>query len=271
MSVLERNAVTVTGQGDKPLIFLHGYACDQTMWRYIAPKFEADRRVVLYDHTGSGRSDLKAYDKHKYAGLNGFADDLIEICEALHLTGADVVGHSVGGMIALLAAKKRPDLFDRVMLLGASACYLNLPPEYLGGFDRAGVDELLAFLEINLEAWSAHLAPMVMANAERPELTDELQSYFVRNDPDIAHHFAKVIFLSDHRAEVAGIAARSLVIQCNDDIIAPATAGAFLHAVLPQSDLVVLDTQGHYPHLSAPAKVTETLSAWLGTSRALAA
>ena len=160
--------------------------------------------VVTFDYRGIGDSRPPSlagfHARMHHWGERDLAGVIAFVERELAPSSLLLVGHSVGGMIALLAAKKRPDLFDRVMLLGASACYLNLPPEYLGGFDRAGVDELLAFLEINLEAWSAHLAPMVMANAERPELTDELQSYFVRNDPDIAHHFAKVIFLSDHRA-----------------------------------------------------------------------
>ncbi len=210
MSVIARNAVTVFGEGDKPLLFLHGYGCDQTMWRYIAPQFVFGYKVVLYDHVGSGRSDLSAYDKRKYSDLHGYADDLIEICEELDLTGADVVGHSVGCMIALPAARKRPDLFDRLMLLGPSACYQNLPG-YNGGFSRQGIDELLAFLEINVEGWSAHLAPIVMANADRPELTAELEGYFVRNDPAVLRHFARVVFLSDYRTEVQGIRTPCLV------------------------------------------------------------
>ncbi len=262
MSCLTRNAVTVTGEGNKPLVFLHGYGCDQTMWRHIAPHFAADRKLVLYDHTGSGRSDIAAYDKRKYNDLHGYADDLIEICEELGLERADVAGHSVGGMIALLAAKKRPELFDRLMLLGPSPCYQNLPG-YPGGFSREGIEELLAFLEINIAAWSAHLAPMVMANPERPELTAELEGYFTRNDPAILRHFAKVVFLSDYRKELKAVRTPSLIMQCSDDIIAPLEVGDFMHAEMPGSDLVVLDTHGHYPHLSAPGAVADAMRGYL--------
>jgi len=270
MSVLTRNAVTLTGRGDKPLIFLHGYGTDQTMWRYIAPQFEGSHSVVTYDHTGSGRSNRHLYDKHKYGTLHGYADDLIEICEALSLTEVRIVAHSVGCMIALLAARKRPDLFERFMLLGPSPCYLNLDG-YNGGFDREGIAELLAFLEMNLEGWATHLAPMVMANPERPELAAELQAYFIRNDPDIAHHFANVVFLSDHRGDLARVTTPTLIMQCRDDIIAPMAVGDHMHAAMPSSELVVLDTHGHYPHLSAPQVVAQALHAYLGRVQAQAA
>ncbi len=270
MSVLTRNAVTVSGHGDKPIIFLHGYGTDQTMWRYIAAGFEATHNVITFDLTGSGRSDRTAYDKLKYGTLQGYADDLIEICDALDLKQALVAAHSVGCMIAMLASIKRPDLFERLMLLGPSPCYLNLDG-YEGGFDRAGIDELLGFLEINLEGWATQLAPMVMANADRPELTAELESYFVRNDPDIAHHFANVVFLGDHRADLPLVNVPTLIMQCRDDIIAPMNIGDFMHAAMPQSELVILNTQGHYPHLSAPDAVAAALHTYLAAHTALAA
>ena len=270
MSVLTRNAVNVSGRGDKPLIFLHGYGTDQTMWRHISSRFEPGYKVITYDHTGSGRSDRSAYDKQKYGTLDGYADDLIEIADALGLTGAHVAAHSVGCMIALLASIKRPDLFDRLVLLGPSPCYLNLDA-YEGGFEREGIDELLGFLEINLEGWATQLAPMVMANPERPELTAELESYFVRNDPDIAHHFANVVFLGDHRADLPKVTVPTLIMQCRDDIIAPMTIGTFMHAAMPQSELVILDTHGHYPHLSAPDTVAAALRNYLALHTQLAA
>ncbi len=270
MSVLTRNAVTVTGHGDKPIFFLHGYGTDQTMWRYIASQFEPTHSVITYDHTGSGRSDRTAYDKLKYGTLQGYADDLIEICDELGVSNVQLAAHSVGCMIAMLASIKRPDLFERLMLLGPSPCYLNLPG-YEGGFDRAGIDELLGFLEINLEGWATQLAPMVMANPDRPELTAELESYFVRNDPDIAHHFANVVFLGDHRADLPLVTVPTLIMQCRDDIIAPMNIGDFMHAAMPQSELVILNTQGHYPHLSAPDAVAAALHTYLDAKTALAA
>ncbi len=262
MSVLTRNAVSVTGSGSKPMLFLHGYGCDQQMWRYISPHFEESHRVVQYDHVGSGRSDLKAYDKNRYASLHAYADDLIEICDALDIRGADVMAHSVSCMISLMAYKKRPDLFDRVMLLGPSPCYID-DGDYVGGFTREGIDELLAFLAINHEGWSAMLAPMVMGHSDRPELAAELEAFFCRNDPDILHHFAGVLFRSDHRQDIEGIDASCLIMQCQEDIVAPLEVGLFLNDTLPNSELVVLDTYGHYPQMSSPDVVTQAALCFL--------
>lgn len=262
MSVLKRNAVNISGSGDRPLVFLHGYGCDQTMWRHIALHFETSRKVVTFDHVGSGKSDLNAYSRIRYATLYAYADDFIEILESCELTGVDAIGHSVGGMITLLAASKRPDLFRRVMTLGSSPCYLNFD-DYRGGFDREGIEELLAFLEMSLQGWSSYLAPLVMANPDRPELTAELESYFVSNDPDIMHDFAKVIFLSDHRADLAAVTTPSLIMQCRDDIISPPQVGEYMQAHIRGSDRIMLDTGGHYPHLSNPEVVRQAMLAWL--------
>jgi len=271
MSVIQRNAVHVSGSGERTLVFVHGYGCDQNIWRHIAPQFEASHRVVLYDHVGSGHSDLKAYDKRRYSSLHAYADDLIAVCEAVDAREVEVVAHSVGGMISLLAAKKRPDLFGRVMMLGPSPCYIDQPDGYVGGFTSEGIDELLAFLHLNHAAWSAFLAPKVMGNADRPELAAELEGIFARNDPDILHHFASVLFRIDHRADLVDITVPCLVMQCHDDIVAPLEVGDYMHAQLPNSDLVVLETQGHYPQLSSPEVVAAALKTCLAGRRQAAA
>ncbi len=268
-SVMQRNAVTIHGNGTKPMLFLHGFGTDQTMWRYIAPTFDDSHKVVLYDHIGSGRSDLRLYDKRKYAHFEGYADDLLEICDALDLTGVDVVAHSAGCMMAVLAAKRRPELFSHLMLLGPSPCYVN-QDGYVGGFSREDIDDLLAFLEINPAGWSANLAPMVMANPDRPDLVAELESFFVRNDPKILHHFACSVFLSDHRADLGGLSVPTLIMQCRDDIVAPLEVGDYMQARIPGSVLKVLDTHGHYPQLSHPGLVGDAIHDYL-RSRARAA
>jgi sigma-B regulation protein RsbQ len=267
---MHNNAITLRGNGAKPMLFVHGFGTDQAMWRYIAPAFEDSHKVVLYDHIGSGRSDLRLYDKRKYAHYEGYADDLIEICDALDLRGIDLAAHSAGCMMAVLAARRCSELFDRLMLLGASPCYVN-HEDYTGGFSREDINDLLAFLEINPAGWSANLTPMVMANAERPELAAELEAFFVRNDPKIMHHFACAVFLSDHRADLEGLKVPTLIMQCRDDIVAPLEVGDYMHAKLPNSTLKVLDTHGHYPQLSHPGPVTDAIRDYLnGAARAAA-
>ena len=262
MSLAQQHAISIRGQGDVPMVFLHGYGCDQNMWRLMTPYFEQSYKVVLYDQIGAGKSDLSAYDKVKYASLEGYADDLIAICTELGLGPVIVVAHSVGCTIALLAARRRPDLFDRLILVGPSPCYIN-DDTYVGGFERAELDEMLEFLQINHAGWSAHMAPIIMGNPERPELAAELEASFCRTDPTIAHEFAKVTFLSDHRADLPDVSTPMLILQSDEDVIAPVSVGSYMHAALPVSDLVVLKSPGHCPHISAAARVSAAIIHYL--------
>ena len=262
MSLRERHRITMRGHGKSPIIFVHGYGCDQNIWRLLTPFFEPEHSLVLYDQAGVGEAGPATYDRIKYGSLEGHADDLIAICDALGLGPVLVIGHSVGATIALLAARRRPALFQRLILLGPSPCYVD-DGDYVGGFDRAGLDEMLDFLRINHAGWSAQMAPVIMGNPERPELAAELQASFCRNDPVVAHLSAKVAFLSDHRSDLAGVNTPTLIVQSDDDVVAPVSVGRYMHAALPQSTLVVLRAGGHCPHLSAPALVAATINAYL--------
>jgi len=262
MSVAIRHCVNVKGSGEKPMVFLHGYGCDQNMWRLVTPRFEASHKIVLYDQMGAGNSDLSAYSKAKYANLFGYADDLIAICDEMGLKGVHVVAHSVSGMIALLAARKRPELFDRLIMVGPSPCYIN-DGDYAGGFSREGIDELLGFLEINHAGWSAQMAPVIMGNPDRPELGAELEASFCRTDPVIAHQFAKATFLSDHRADLTEIATPTLILQSAEDAVAPVTVGEYMNDVMVAPTLVILESEGHCPHISAPDLVSDAILDYL--------
>ncbi len=262
MSLMERHRITIRGGDTKPLIFVHGYGCDQNIWRLLTPYFKPDHTVVLYDQAGAGKWDPRDYDKAKYATLEGHAEDLIAICDMLALGPVTVIAHSMGTTIALLAAKGRPDLFERLILVGPSPCYVN-DGDYLGGFDRTELDEMVEFLRINHAGWSAHMAPIIMGNPDRPELATELEASFCRNDPVIAHQAAQVAFLSDHRADLAAVTTPSLILQSDDDVIAPVSVGQYMHAAMPQSDLVILRAGGHCPHLSAPDLVAAAINDYL--------
>jgi sigma-B regulation protein RsbQ len=262
VSILIRNNVKVFGHGDTPMIFSHGYGCDQHMWRLITPAFEETHRIVLFDHVGSGGSDLSAYDRTKYSTLHGYADDLLEICEELQLENAIFVGHSVSAMIGILAAIKQPARFDRLVLVGPSPRYID-DDAYTGGFTRQDIDELLELQDSNFLGWSASLAPVIMGNPDRPELSEELRNSFCRTDPDIARQFAAVTFLSDNREDLPHVRPQSLVIQCREDALAPMAVGAYVHERLPASQMVVLDATGHCPHLSAPAETIAAIKDFL--------
>jgi sigma-B regulation protein RsbQ len=261
MSVTERNNVALSGRaGGQPMMFAHGFGCDQNMWRHVAPAFADEYRIVLFDHVGAGRSDLSAYDRHKYATLQGYADDILDICRDLELRDVIFVGHSVSAMMGVLAAAREPERFAKLVLVGPSPRYID-DGDYVGGFTREDIDGLLEHLDSNYLGWSQSLAPVIMGKPDRPELGEELTNSFCRTDPEIAKHFARVTFLSDNRDDLERVATPALVLQCRDDVIAPTAVGEYVHDRLPNSTLVVMDATGHCPNLSAP---DETIAAIRG-------
>lgn len=262
MTIAQRNNVKQQGQGARAMMFAHGFGCDQNMWRFVAPAFEADFRTILFDHVGAGGSDLSAYDRDKYDRLDGYADDVIEIGRELGVEKGVFVGHSVSAMIGALAAIRAPDMFDSLVMVGPSPRYSD-DRDYHGGFSEEQIEELLDFLDDNYLGWSAQMAPMIMGNPDRAELGEELTNSFCRTDPAIAKHFARVTFLSDNRADLPLVPVRTLVLQCREDIIAGEQVGEYVHAHLPQSELVLLDATGHCPNLSAPKQVVAAMQSFV--------
>jgi sigma-B regulation protein RsbQ len=254
---LERNNVTVRGAGSPPMLFAHGFGCDQNMWRLVAPAFEAKHRIVLFDHVGAGRADPAAFDKARYATLEGYADDVLEICRAADLRDVVFVGHSVSAMIGILAAVREPERFSKLVLVGPSPRYLN-DEGYAGGFTRGDIEGLLESLDSNYLGWSNAFAPVIMGNQDRPELGHELANSFCRTDPELARHFARVTFLSDNRADLRRVRIPTLILQCSEDAIAPRAVGEFVQRAIEGSKLVVMKATGHCPNLSAPE---ETIAA----------
>ena len=263
-TVLERNNVTVTGRPDGPVLLLgNGFGVDQDVWRRLLPHFTDDHRIVLFDHVGSGGSDLSAYDSARYSSLEGYAADVVQICAELDLREVTYVGHSVGAMIGVLAAAAEPDRFAELVLVAPSPRYVDDPADgYVGGFSQADIDETLESLDTNYTAWAQAMAPMVMGNPARPELGEELTGGFVHTDPTIAREFARVLFTSDHRADLARVRTPSLVLQCRSDILAPVVVGEYLGRHLAGSTVVQLEATGHCPQVSAPAETAAAIRAF---------
>jgi sigma-B regulation protein RsbQ len=257
-----RNNVKVTGTGQKTMVFAHGFGCDQNMWRLVWPSFAEEYRVFLFDHVGCGGSDLSAYDEGKYASLDGYVEDVLEICRTLDITDGVFVGHSVSAMIGAIAANKAPELFEELVLIGPSPRYID-DADYTGGFSEAQIHELLDFLDTNHMGWSQAMAPVIMGNPERPELGEELTNSFCMTDPEIAKKFARVTFLSDNRADLSAVRARCLVLQCSEDVIAPQSVGEYVHKQLPNSKFVLLKATGHCPNLSAPEETVAAIKTFL--------
>jgi sigma-B regulation protein RsbQ len=262
MSTKARNSVRVFGDGKETMIFSHGYGCDQNMWRLLTPDFAARYRIIVFDLVGSGRSDLKAYDREKYKTLGGHARDVLEILGELSQGPAVFVGHSVSGMIGALAAIEQPEQFSSLVMIGPSPCYVN-HPGYTGGFTREDIDSLLDTLDSNYLGWASSMAPVIMGAKDQPELAVELTNSFCATDPEIAKHFARVTFLSDNREDLPKLKTRSLILQSSDDVIAPLPVGQYLHERLAGSTLKVIDNIGHCPHLSAPRQIAQAMAGFL--------
>ncbi|MES2899051.1 MAG: alpha/beta hydrolase [Pseudomonadota bacterium] len=263
MDIRLRNNVQVAGSGPVTMIFAHGFGCDQNMWRLIAPAFQDRYKTILFDHVGSGASALGAYDKAKYDSLDGYADDVLDII-AQYASGPVIfVGHSVSAMIGLLATIKAPERFKAQVMIGPSPCYIN-DDDYTGGFSRQDIEELLGTIDSNYLGWSSAMAPAIMGAPEQPELAVELTNSFCRTDPEIAKHFARVTFMSDHRAELARSTVPALILQCSDDLIAPVCVGEYMQRVLPRSTLAMIENVGHCPHLSAPSASMLAMESFLG-------
>lgn len=262
-NVMTRNNVKVIGAGEQTIVFAHGFGCDQSMWQYIAPSFEGDYRIVLFDYVGSGNSDLHAYRAEKYSSLHGYVQDVLDVMEALELRDVIFVGHSVSSMIGMLASIKCPEYFDKLIMIGPSPRYLNEGEHYVGGFDLSDINELLDMMEMNFTGWASFLAPIAMNNPDLPQLTKELEQSFISTDPVIAREFAEVTFLSDHRSDLSKSTIPTLIMQCSDDSIVPLDVGEYLHSHLKNSTLRIMEAKGHYPHISHPAETITLIKEYL--------
>lgn len=263
MLVRDRNNVVVTGREGGPTVVLaHGFGCDQQMWRHVAAEVGQWAQLVLFDHVGSGQADPAAWDADRYASLDGYADDVLSICQDLDLRQPIFVGHSVSSSIGVLAANREPDRFSALVLVTPSPCYID-DETYRGGFTRDDIDDLLGSLESNYLGWSSSMAPLIMGNPERPELGEELTASFCRTNPAMAQVFARATFLSDNRADLAAVSVPTLILQCAQDAIAPPEVGAFVHAQIAGSRLVTLDATGHCPQLSAPEATAAAITSFV--------
>lgn len=261
MDILKRNNVHVVGQGDKTIVLAHGFGCDQQMWRYITPQLEKNYKLVLFDYVGSGKSQLEYYESEKYSSLEGYKQDLLDVIQTLDINKTIFIGHSVSSMIGMLASIERPELFESIIMIGPSPCYLN-DGNYKGGFENSDIYELLDMMEMNFTGWTSYLAPLV-SDTEQPNLTEELIETFRSNQPKFVREFAEVTFFSDYRQLLKQSEVPTLIIQCSNDSIVPIAVGEFLHDQLKNSIFEVIDARGHYPHISQPKETLQVIEKYL--------
>jgi sigma-B regulation protein RsbQ len=261
-TIIAKHNIKILGKGTQPILFAHGYGCDQNMWRFVYPAFEETHKIILFDHVGAGNSDHSQYSKDKYETLEGYAEDILEICKELDLKNVILVGHSVSSMIAVLAEIAEPSRFAHLVLVCPSPRFINAEG-YVGGFEKEDINELMEALDSNYLGWSANIAPVIMGNNDKPELGEELTNSFCRTNPEIAKHFAKVTFLSDHRKELSKVQTPSLILQCSEDVLAPREVGEYVNREIKDSNLEILDATGHCPNLSAPEETVEAIQNYL--------
>ena len=258
--ILKRNNVTISGTGDITLLLAHGFGCDQNMWRYLTPLLSDRFRIVLFDYVGSGQSDPKAYDPQKYSRLDGYAQDIIDVCEALELRDVTMVGHSVSAMTGLIASIKAPHLFAQLAMVCPSPSFLNAPPDYFGGFDRADLEELIDLMEKNYIGWANYLAPLVMGMSSGEGLIDELSDSFCSTDPVIAKTFATATFFSDCRPLLPRAQHPTLILQSRQDALAAVTVGEFIRDEIPQAQMQIIEAEGHCLHMTHPAELAPVIA-----------
>ena len=264
VNVLARNNVKVVSDGGPVLLFAHGFGCNQNMWDRVTPAFYSTHKQILFDYVGCGKSDPRAFDPQKYSSLRGYVQDLLDVCDALDLTsGVTFVGHSVSCSVGVLAAIERPGLFTRLVLLGPNPCFINHPPDYVGGFETEDLEGLLDLMDQNYIGWANYLAPVVSAQGAAGPVTVELSDSFCTTDPVIAKVFARTTFFADNRGDLPNVRVPSLILQHRNDTLAPLSVGEYVHAHLPGSTLKVLEVQGHCAHMSDPSMVVDAMRAYI--------
>lgn len=268
IDIKKRNAVHITGSGEQTIMFAHGFGCDQTVWNHVIPAFEEHYQVVTFDYVGSGKSDKTAYSAERYETLPGYALDVIEVCDALKLKNIIYVGHSVSGMIGVLASIQRPDLMEKLIMIGPSPHYLN-ESDYTGGFEREDIDELLDMMEMNYKEFTKYLAPIAMKNEDRPHLSDEFECMLDTNDPAIARRFAEATFMSDVRSELSKVTTKTLILQPTEDSIVPIEVGHYIQNHISDSELVIMKAKGHNPHISHPEETIMEITRFIEKDRSV--
>jgi len=268
MDVLKRNNVRIIGEGNQTIIFAHGFGCDQNVWRHLIQAYQNRYQLVLFDFVGAGQSDLSAYNSERYQSMDGYVADVLEVIEALALKQVIFIGHSVSCMIGARAALAQPAYFSDLIFVAPSPCYFN-DGDYMGGMEKEDLEALFNMMDSNYLGWSGDMAPLIMGNADRPELSGELTANFCATDPDIAREFARVTFYTDCRTDLKSLTVPSLTLQCAEDILAPIVVGQYINQHTPGNTLVLLEATGHCPHLSAPAKTIEAIDGYLTARKAL--
>ncbi|XP_008787185.1 strigolactone esterase D14 [Phoenix dactylifera] len=251
--LLEILNVRVVGNPDRPaLVLSHGFGTDQSAWNRVVPYFQRDYRIVLYDLVCAGSVNPDHFDFRRYTTLDAYVDDLLAILDALRIDRCFFVGHSVSAMIGILAAIRRSDAFLKLILIGASPRFLN-DKDYHGGFEKGEIERVFEAMESNYEAWVRGFAPLAVG-ADVPAAVREFSRTLFNMRPDISLFVSRTVFNSDLRGVLGLVRVPCVVVQTAKDVSVPLSVAAYLKAHLGgRTTVEILNTEGHLPHLSAPA------------------
>lgn len=266
--ILKRNNINISGTGDKTLLLAHGFGCDQNMWRFMLPELEKQFKVVVFDYVGSGNSDLAGFSQERYSSLEGYAKDIEEILVALDLYNVSIISHSVSSVIAGIASLNVGDRISDITMICPSPCFLNMPPDYTGGFEREDLEELINLMDKNYIGWANYLAPLVMGAGHSSELIGELSGSFCSTDPIVAKTFAKATFFSDYRSMLKEIRKPTLIFQSSKDSLAAPEIGTYMAENIKESRLELIEAEGHCLHMTDATLLSPLLIDFINSNKA---
>ncbi|KAL3747543.1 hypothetical protein ACJRO7_016351 [Eucalyptus globulus] len=253
-----------TGSGDETIVLAHGFGGDQSLWDKISPSLAKHYQVLSFDWCFSGAvEDKNLFDPGKYSTYDAYADDLIALLDERGLKSVIFLGHSMSGMIGCIASIKRPELFQRLMLLLASPRYLNLG-DYVGGFEESQIDDMVSSIRSNYQEWVENFTPAIVDPKDPPSV-DKFRQCLCSMKPEVAASLAESIFRSDHRHILVNVTVPCTIIQVTNDMAVPASVAHYMkEKISGPSTVEMIEGTGHFPQLTAHEQLLDVLRRALG-------
>ena len=261
-ALIKKHNIKIIGKGEKVLFFVHGFGCNQDIWRYITPAFLDSHTIILLDLMGSGNSEKQYYYFEKYSNLQAHADDILAIINYLQLSNIVFIGHSVGASIGMLASLSAPTNFSKLILIAASPCYIN-ENDYHGGLTNEAIEEFLETIDSNFPEWSAATASMILGTQDENKFTNEISDSIYHYSATIAKHFAKVTLTSDCRKLLPAITLPTLILQSEQDSFVPKPVSLYLHQAIKNSLLIHINCLDHCPQLTVPNDIINAIKGFI--------
>lgn len=259
--------VCMQGDGDEVVVLGHGIGGHAGHWDGVVEHLAPAYRLITFAVAGSARADPALYSSVRHASVLGFADDIALLLDDIGVRGATFVGHSMSAMAGALAAVADPGLFRRLVMLNGSPRYVNDPAVgYVGGLSQQDVDQVVAAIGVDYQAWVAGFAPHAMGTGNRPEFGTEFAQALLTYDPDVTAAMFRAALASDFREQMTRVPVPTLVVQARDDPMVPMDTARWLAQAIPHAQLVELRSAGHFPQLVAPGELANAITAFVAES-----